>query len=675
MELSLRAIDSARGLRQRAGRTVRRLRDRAGRTFPDEADLLRFLGGRYGTLDEALRAMAAAPPPLLPHPFDDVAVRRLYAAHPERRTRLLRAADDVLAHRFDLLGSGPVTLGPRLPWHEDFVARYRFDAALPFEALRDQVTREFGRGRDVKIPWELSRFQHLARLGQAFRLTGLPVYYEEFRAQVTDWIESNPVAHGVNWTCTMDVAIRAVNWIWAWSLFQERVAADRPFASLILRALLVHGRFIAGNLEKGSGPASNHYFADLMGLLATSLLFRDGGDEAREWLSFAASEIAGENEAQTYPDGVDYEASIPYHRLMSEMALTATLLLDRKGRPEPALASRVRRMVEFTAHYTKPSGLAPQVGDNDDGRLQILGEPDTDRRDHRALLAVAGCFFDDPALFSLAGDRWEEAVWIVGAPCVEAHLRRPSGAPAAVTGARFPDAGIAVLRHADLFAIMDAGPVGLKGDGAHAHNDTLSFEIQAGGEDLIVDPGTGGYTRDLALRDRFRSTAGHNSVRVDGEEINPIPPTPFSLPGVDRPAILRAQFRRNFDMVEAVHRGYERLADPVRHRRVLLLNRSTRRFVIEDRLEGEKAHRLEWFFHLAPGVSAELDPTTAILLGRTGTVRFAIEATMRPPGARLQLVPDAVSPGYGRVVPSQTLVCEWEGDLPVVFRFAVTVSA
>lgn len=671
----MRAIDSARGLRQRAGRTVRRLRDRARLSFPDDAELLRSLGGRYGTLDEALRALAVAPPPLLPHPFDNPAVRHLYEAHPERRARLLRAADDVLAHRFDLLGSGPVELGPRLPWHEDFVAGHRYDPELDFEALREQVTREFGRGRDVKIPWELSRFQHLARLGQAFRLTGLPVYYDEFRAQVTDWIELNPVAQGVNWTCTMDVAIRAVSWTWAWSLFQDTVAADRPFASLLLRSILVHGRFIYANLEKGSGPASNHYFADLVGLVAIALLFRDGGDEAREWLSFAASEIAGENEAQTYPDGADYEASIAYHRLMAEMALTAALLLDRAGRPEPALAARVRRMVEFTAHYTKPSGLAPQIGDNDDGRLQIVGEPDADRRDHRGLLAVAGCFFEDPALFSLAGDRWEEAVWLLGAPVVEEQLRRRPEAPAEVTGARFPDAGIAVLRHADLFAILDAGSVGLNGGGAHAHNDTLSFEIQAAGEDLIVDPGTGGYTRDLALRDRFRSTAAHNTVRVDGEEINPIPPAPFALPGVDRPAILRAAFRRNFDMVEAVHHGYERLADPVLHRRVLLLNRSTRRFVIEDRLEGSKAHRLEWFFHLAPGVTAELDPATAILLGRAGSVHFALEATMRPAGMILRLAPDAVSPGYGRVVPSQTLIGEWEGSLPVVVRFVVTVIA
>src|SRR5262249_8967198 len=115
-------------------------------------------------------------------------------------------------------------------------------------------------------------------------------------------------------------------------------------------------------------------------------------------------------------------------------------------------------------------------------------------------------------------------------------------------------------------------------------NDTLSIVLQAAGRDLIVDPGTGAYTPDLGVRDRFRSTEAHATVRVDGEEINPLPPRPFELPGVDAPRVLRFASRAGFDLVEAEHRGYLRLADPVLHRRVVLLNKKTRRVVIEDHL-------------------------------------------------------------------------------------------
>ena len=55
------------------------------------------------------------------------------------------------------------------------------------------------KGVDVKVPWELSRFQHLNILGQAYVLTRDNKYAEEFADQITDWIKNNPVCFGVNW--------------------------------------------------------------------------------------------------------------------------------------------------------------------------------------------------------------------------------------------------------------------------------------------------------------------------------------------------------------------------------------------------------------------------------------------------------------------------------------------
>jgi hypothetical protein len=675
MELSplRRPLATAIGLRRRAGRTVRRLRDRARLGLPDETGLLRALGGRFGTVEEAIAAARNSPRALLAPGLGPEDARRRYAARPEARARLLLAAERVLRHRFELLGSGPVDLGADLPWHADFKSGHAWDAGLWFEDLRARYESEFGRGRDVKVPWELSRLQHAPLLGQAAWLDGGEAWAGEFRALVLDWTAKNPVGYGVNWTCTMDVALRAVSWTWGYAFFRDAILDDRDFTSLLWRALLAHGRFIRDHLEKGSGPTGNHYFADLLGLLFLGVTL-EGAPEADGWREFAAAEIVRENAAQTYADGADYEASTSYHRLMTEMAVMALLLIERQGGRAAGLRSGIRSMIEYIAHYVKPDGRAPQLGDNDDGRLQILGSHEGDRRDHRALLAVGACVLDDPALLRLAGDQWEEAFWICGGTALEALEARAAGARVVATGAVFPDAGVAILRHDDLYAAIDAGPVGLAGGGGHAHNDTLSIEIQAGGEDLIVDPGTGGYTADLAQRDRFRSTGGHNTVRVDGLEINPIPALPFQLPGVDRPVIARSAFRRTFDLVEALHHGYARLSDPVVHRRVVLLNSLTRRIVVEDRLEGRERHRLEWFFHLAPRIEAALAEDERRLLARAGQVGFTIEATVLPPGARLRLTPDQVSPGYGRVVPSETLTVAWEGLLPIVARFVLSVG-
>ncbi len=666
-------IVAARGLKRRVGQAVRRLRDRAHLAIPSENEFLGVLGGRFGTPAEAMTGLRAHAERLFVADLPRGRILRfLKESHPARFSAIVREADRVLAHRFDLLGSGPCDLGPRLPWHVDFKSGHAWPRHAYFEDLQAAMSGDFGRGFDIKVPWELSRFQHLPCLGQAAWLTGDGRYFAEFKEQIRDWLRENRPARGVNWTCTMDVAIRAINWIWAYGFFREEVDADRPFASLLLRSLFAHGRFIAGHLEHGP-PNGNHYLADLVGLLFLGVLFR-GAPEADVWKGLAITEIVRESGLQTYPDGVDYEASIAYHRLTTEMLLTALLLAERSGFRLPELREDVRRRVDFIAHYVKPNGLAPQIGDNDDGRLQILGGYGDDRRDHRHLLATAGCAYGDAALFALAGDRWDEALWIEGDRCLDL-LGPPAAAPrVTVTGAHYPHAGLAILRHLDLYAILDAGPVGMGGIGTHAHNDTLSIEISAGGRDILVDPGVGVYTPDREIRDRFRSTAAHNTVRVDGQEINPLPSEPFRLPGLDEPSILRFVSRRGFDLVEAEHRGYMRLASPVLHRRVLLLNKRTGRFVIEDSLVGRGRHALEWYFHLDPECEASVEAAGSVVRGRTGPLRFAILPLLLPEGASARVEADRFSRAYGRVESSFRARYEWSGPLPITARFALEIA-
>ncbi|HZN02437.1 MAG TPA: alginate lyase family protein, partial [Candidatus Polarisedimenticolia bacterium] len=413
--------------------------------------------------------------------------------------------------------------------------------------------------------------------------------------------------------------------------------------------------------------------SDLAGLLLVADLLR-GLPEADEWRETATAGLHAHAAVQTLADGADFEASIPYHRLTTEMLLAAVLVLERRGGDAAALRPLLRRRIDYTAHYTKPDGLAPQIGDNDDGRFLVLGEHGADRRDHRALLSVAAVLFDDPALLALAGDRCEDALWVHGPASLDRVAARARAIEPRVTSALFREAGTVILRGGGLYVHVEAGGVGLSGHGGHAHNDTLSIEVQAEGEDLIVDPGTGGYTADLVVRDRFRSTAAHNTVRVDGSEINPLPANPFRLPGIDRPSIARAVFRRHFDLIEALHRGYARLADPVVHRRILLLNRTTRRLLIEDALEGKGTHRLEWFFHLAPRVLGRIEEDGRSFLGHAGKVRFRLRADQAPEGVRFTLAPDLFSPGYGRTEPATTLCLAWEGGLPVSARFHLCVE-
>lgn len=130
---------------------------------------------------------------------------------PEAPDLLVAEADQNCTHVFDLLGSGPTSLGEKIDWHVDFKTGYRWDPKTYYKRIQPAP---YPGGYDIKVPWELSRCQHFVRLGQAYWITNDEKYAREFIAQVTDWIISNPWPWGVNWSCTMDAAIRVVNWLW-----------------------------------------------------------------------------------------------------------------------------------------------------------------------------------------------------------------------------------------------------------------------------------------------------------------------------------------------------------------------------------------------------------------------------------------------------------------------------
>src|SRR5438270_13520757 len=98
-------------------------------------------------------------------------------------------------------------------------------------------------------------------------------------------MERNPVEFGANWACTMDVAIRAANWVAALVLSAEP-AHDETWLRRALASLLEHGRFIRTHLERG-GARGNHYLSHVVGLQAIPRVFIGSGQGAA-WADWAA---------------------------------------------------------------------------------------------------------------------------------------------------------------------------------------------------------------------------------------------------------------------------------------------------------------------------------------------------------------------------------------------------
>jgi hypothetical protein len=465
-------------------------------------------------------------------------------------------------------------------------------------------------GSDVRVVWEVNRLGHLLRSPSA----------TEFVAQLRSWHEQNPYARGPNWSCAMEVALRAINILVAFEGFRTSPQLDPESLQFTLRLLQQHGRYIGDNLEFSYIATSNHYLSDVAGLLWLGVLLPELR-EATRWRDFGLTELLREMDKQILEDGADFESSTGYHRFVCELFLYSFVLCrEHNIEIDAKYWQKLHQMLAYIKAYLRPDGLAPLIGDTDGG--QVLPFHPRAADDHAYLLELGAEVLNDP------------------------DLKLPER-----TSKAFSDAGIYIMRHDDCYLSFNASGVGINGRGSHGHNDALSIEVSARGRAFIVDPGSYVYSADLQMRHAFRSTAYHSTVKIDGEEQNTIEPNmPFVIGNEARPRVLEWQSNENYDKVIAEHYGYRRLPVPITHRRTVTFDKSDCSWLIEDEFLGSGEHQVETRFHFNDGLrlevkGAEIEATDKEL--NVGLVVCSLSLNEAP-----SLEQQHVSRGYGELVDS-----------------------
>ncbi len=576
----------------------------------------------------------------------------LQALQPDATHEIERRAQRAHRHQVSLLGSGTVTLSDMIDWHADLKTGDRWPPAFH----RDIEYNNLERASDVKMAWELSRLQWALPLGQAWCLSGDDRHAAKVRDLLEQWIVANPYGASVNWACTMEPALRILTWTWLFSACADAPSwTDVGFRKRFLSALYLHGDFVARNLERAD-INGNHYTANAAGLVYAGLFFGSLGDAAR-WAKAGWEILCAELPRQVFADGVDFEASVSYHRLVLELFALPALYRRRLGLavPDP-YRERLIAMGRFSAAYSRPDGSVPLWGDADDARALPLGTQALN--DHRYLAGMLALGFEEPSLIDgFAGPR-DEVAWLLG---IGAATQLPSRArPTASSSAAFPVGGFFVMRDARNHVFIDCGPLGLAGRGGHGHNDLLSFEAVLDGAHLISDCGAYVYTASAAERNSFRSTAFHNTPQVDGQEINRFvgPQMLWVLHNDARHELIDWSGNLQRSRFEGRHDGFSRLPQPVLVRRVIELDHAACVLTISDDFEGQGEHLVVVPLHFAAGVEATRPEETAAPQGRIDLRvrdrRFSLQWQSDSPW-RAELVPARVSPSYGVVLATLAL--------------------
>jgi len=526
-------------------------------------------------------------------------------------------------------------------WHCD----YKSGKLAPIRFAPSVNTREPRVVGDIKYTWEVNRHQHLS----ALVFSGQPDAGRLAADALRSWLSANPYLVGVNWSSSLEVALRLISWAFLYPALRSTLETDTPFRQAFEASIHLHMRRIRRNLSLFSS-ANNHLIGELVGLYCGCICF-PWWTSCKVWGAFAKAALEKEALLQFAPDGVNREQAVSYQLFTLELLLLALAVGESSGDGFSAqFRERVRAAVDFLRNLATRTGDLPFYGDSDEGRGFLVSNQDSS---FHVVMELAGRLLKEP-----------EFLGIVTKATVAARALLPATPEAAPPQSRgrqrgsvYRAGGIAVLNGIDFKLVMDFGPLGYLRTAAHGHADSLSIWLAVDEQYLLVDAGTYAYHTHPPWRTYFRGTAAHNTVRVDGLDQSVM--AGRFLWGT-RAAAGLVNFEEHTGMwsLEAQHNGYTRLRDPVVHRRRIDCCKGNLAIRIEDTLACDSSHEVELHWHLHEDAEVTESAQAAIVGFRGRQIRF--ETCTEGFGLRVVRAGEEPilgwrSPSFGVKIPISTL--------------------
>jgi hypothetical protein len=535
----------------------------------------------------------------------------------------LAAADRIADGWLDIHALRGVDIGSPPRWNRD--PKTGIEAPLEFGKTLDCGDPD--QVGDIEYLRQPNRHRHVVTLAQAYALAGQPRHGEAIAEHVESWVIACPYGRGANWSSALEAALRLANWSAAWQLIggagSALFARHAGLRATWLRSAYEHAHFVRGWLSLHLGDA-HRLITEAAGLFLGALTW-PYWPQVREWRATAKRVLE-----QAVRQGPPPSALEP---------LLACLIAGR--------ANREWFSADFEAHLEALLDYVCSIMDAG-GNVLMHGDGEA----FRPLLATGALLFHRGDFKLKAGRLDDGTRWLLGARADALYRELDVEKTRLPVRQSFPESGTYVLG-----AELD-GPGEIR---LVATTGSLDFALSAGGRELLVDPGTCAEPGRNALRRYFSSTAARNGLRIDGLE---------RAPGRSGCSLWLSSAQK--DTFEGWHDGYLGLDDPVKHRRLLELDKAARRIVIEDTLEMEEDHEVELFFHCHEDCRVEPVDDGFLIVRGNGCVRLALPQADQARSLlyRGSLAPLAgwVSRGFDARVPATTIV--WQARLtgPSVLR-------
>ena len=623
-------------LRQYVRARVDALRYTVGLEFPDDVGPSSRQPGRFFFAPGNVSSLCA----LLKQRF------------PAQASQIVRRAEQICCHRFDLLGYENLYYGEPIDWHLDRVHIKRAPEKFWFKIHY----LDFEVVGDSKIVWELNRHQHFVTLAKAYRLTNNEKFAKEIFNQWQQWHAENPYPIGLNWASSLEVAFRSLSWIWTFFIMADSPAMPPSFRDDWLRGLSLSGRHIENYLSTYFSP-NTHLLGEGVALLFIGTLCPEIA-AAERWKQRGWEIILQQAAGQVLSDGWHFEQSTYYHVYALDFFLHAAVLASLNDVPIPPEFDRTLEKMLETLCFLGRAGTPPGLGDDDGGRVF---DPARNRSEHLLdPLSTGAVLFGRGDFKSVAGELREETLWLLGQPGAQQFDRLAAETPTAASSA-LSASGLYLMaaEGGKQQLIIDTGAQGASTAG-HGHADALSITVNSNGRPLLIDPGACEYVG--SERNIFRGTRSHSTLVVDDTD-QAETKGPFAwtkLPSVRADGWINGS---TFDLFVGSHGGYRRLQHPVVHHRWVFSLKSEF-WLVRDLAKGRGQHQIDIFWHLSPDLSAR-EGSAETFLDSEGQSGLRIVAAAD--GWSRRLVQACWSPNYGVKKPAMVLQFSRMATLPAEF--------
>lgn len=452
---------------------------------------------------------------------------------------------------------------------------------------------------DPEFTWILNRHDHMVHLGKAYLVTGKEIYAETFKKHILRWIEQNSVPTNITYEDAtffqklgpwrlLEVGLRVQSWIWAYELMQKSPNLDETFLNAFFYSLSEHANYLCSYL---GNTIINHATMHMQGLFMIGVVY-DNHPRAAYWRQVALERLEVCMLHQINGDGVQEELSTHYHNASILFFGTPYLLAKKSGYLMSAwYEEKLKSMAAYTEATIRPDGISSPISDSNysSEAFEYLG--------------FIGLVLEDEH-YTNVGHFTDQLLWLFGEDVYKKYKHVMGNKAVFNISKSFPKAGYYIMKDDNNYLFFDAAEMG----GAHGHADVLSFEWMWKKQLIFSDPGC--YTYEEGdWRRFFKGTKNHNTIAIDDmDQTEYLLSQKWGNP-VAKPKLFRWINTNDYNFIDASHDGYQRLNNPVEHRRWLMQLKNPELIVIVDWLVGDGEHKIRQHFNLWKNASVNINST------------------------------------------------------------------